>query len=68
VSDAIGIKEMAVSQVKQHLGPKGVKEALVVFGYKDPAALESLIASKIESAIVQTKQLAPLVATLETKV
>ncbi len=63
-SDAIDIKAIAVSKVKEHLGPKGVKEALGVFGYKSPAELESLIGSKIESALVQTKQFAPVVEKL----
>ena len=36
---------------------KGGKEALGVFGYRSTDELESLIGSKIESALVQTKQL-----------
>ncbi len=57
--EASSVKALAVAKVKEHLGPKGVKEALSVFGYKSSAELESLIGSKIESALVQTKQLAP---------
>ena len=56
-AEASQLKDLAVAKVKEHLGPKGVKEALGVFGYRSTDELESLIGSKIESALVQTKQL-----------
>ena len=59
--DALDVKRLAVVKMKEHLGPKGVKEALGVFGYKSGDELESLIGSKIESALVRTKLFAPLV-------
>lgn len=64
---AASLKDAAVAKVKTHLGTKGAHEALVVFGYKSAAELDSLIASKVESAISERRQFAPIPATLATE-
>jgi hypothetical protein len=63
---AESVKQQAIAKVQQHLGPKGVSEVLSVFGYKSLADVQALIASKIEAALVQSKQFAPLAAALDT--
>ncbi len=57
---AAQVKDLAVARVTQHLGPKGVSEVLSVFGYKSPAELEALVASKVESALLNNRQFGPL--------
>jgi hypothetical protein len=62
---AESVKRQAISKVQAHLGPKGIQEVLTVFGYSSLSDVQSLIASKIESALKSSKQFGPLLASAQ---
>jgi hypothetical protein len=64
--DARDVRDIALTSLKSHLGQKGIKEALKIFGFEDETQLTKLLVSKIESAVAGNKTLAPIAAIGET--
>lgn len=58
-----GARDRALATIKQHLGPKGIKELMDVLGIKTSDALDNLIVSFIESAVHNLKSSKPLLLT-----
>lgn len=52
-------RDQAITTMKSHLGPKGLLEIKAALGLTDDTAVEKLITSFIESAVLQLKQQEP---------
>lgn len=50
-----GARDQAITTLKGHLGPKGIKELMTVLGMKTSEAFEKLLITYIESAVHNLK-------------
>ncbi len=55
--DAREAKELAVEKLRQHLGPKGKKEALKVFGFDDEKEFDDFLRTNIEASVAKAKNI-----------
>lgn len=61
-----GARDQAITTLKGHLGPKGIKELTTVLGIQTSEALDKMIVSYIESAVHNLKTSQPLTTATAT--
>lgn len=66
--ELVKARDTAIATLKTHLGPKGIKELMVVLGITTSEAFDKLIVTYVESAVHNLKMAAPpMIATSTTE-